>query len=99
MNFNDRWHRVPPLPGQHSILAQIAYAFAAIVLLVLGFFFVTVALVAGAIAALVILTRLWWISRRIHCPNTATDLEGEFTVVERRALNGRGHDAASDPRP
>jgi hypothetical protein len=55
-------------------------------LLAVGFFFVTVALVAGAIVALVILTRLWWVSRKLRRAQEQTELHGEFTVVERHAL-------------
>ena len=51
----------------------------------LAFFFITVALVAGALLALVIAVRWWWAMRRIRAAREAAGpLEGEYTVVDRQ---------------
>lgn len=65
-------------------LGKLAYAVVAAALFVLAFFFLTVALVAGAIVALVLLGRFWWLSRKLRRAREESALEGEFTVVERR---------------
>jgi hypothetical protein len=65
-------------------LGKLAYGVIGAALLVLGFFFLTVALVAGAIVALAVIARLWWISRQARRARDESALEGEFTVVERR---------------
>ena len=85
MSAHDRSDLPPPIPEKHSWPAKVLYALLAIVLLAVGFFFVTVALVAGAIVALIILARLWWASRKLRRAQERTELEGEFTVVEQHA--------------
>ena len=53
-------------------------------LVVLAFFFLTVALVAGALLALAIAVRFWWLMRRVRAEREASAaLEGEYTVVEK----------------
>ena len=52
--------------------------------LVVGFFFLTVALAAGAIVALVILARLWWVTRALRRTPEHAEIEGEFAVIEGR---------------
>ncbi len=55
-----------------------------IVILVLGFFFLTIALVAGAILAAIIGARLWWQMRKLKRAAAAHGpMEGEYVVVER----------------
>jgi hypothetical protein len=63
---------------------RVLYAILGLVLLVLAFFFLTVALVAGALIALVVLARLWWISRKLRREAGGDALEGEYRVVSRR---------------
>src|SRR5688572_17004573 len=70
--------RVASWPG------RMLYGLVAITVLVIGFFFLTIALVAGALVALVILARLWWISRRPRPAQELADIEGEFAVIEQR---------------
>jgi membrane protein implicated in regulation of membrane protease activity len=64
--------------------ARVGYGLVAALLIVAGFFFLTVALAAGAIVAMFILARLWWVSRSGRHASQHTDIEGEFTVVDRR---------------
>lgn len=67
-----------------SWLQRIGFALLGLVILVAGFFFLTVALVAGALVALAIGIRIWWTLRRLRKQAQASAaLEGEFTVVER----------------
>ena len=62
---------------------RIVLAAAALALVVLGFFFLAVALTAGAVLAGVILIRLWWLQRRIRKAEEARYLTTEYTVVDR----------------
>lgn len=59
--------------------------------IVLAFFFLTIALVAGASLAIVIAVRFWWVLRRVRAAQHASaPLEGEYTVVKRPGLDERG---------
>lgn len=49
---------------------------------VLGFFFLTMALVAGAILAAVILLRLWWLKRKLRSAAISGTYEGDYVVIE-----------------
>lgn len=62
---------------------RVLYAVLGLALLVLAFFFLTVALVAGALVAMVVLARLWWISRKLGARPADDTLEGEFRIVSR----------------
>jgi membrane protein implicated in regulation of membrane protease activity len=68
----------------YRLVVRVVYALACAALFVLAFFFLTVALIAGAIVALVVIGRLWWMSRKLSRTQEQTEIEGEFTVVERR---------------
>jgi predicted lipid-binding transport protein (Tim44 family) len=48
-----------------SWIARILLSLATVGLVIVGFFFLTVALVVGALIALVIGVRLWWMIRKI----------------------------------
>jgi hypothetical protein len=54
-----------------------------VALVVLGFFFLAAALVAGALLGAVILIRLWWLQRKIRKAEEARYLTTEYTVVDR----------------
>lgn len=73
---------------------KVLYAVLGLALLVLAFFFLTVALVAGALIALVVLARLWWISRKLNKEAGGDALEGEYRVVTPRLEDENG-----PPRP
>lgn len=79
-----------------GLLGRIVLAIATLALVVVGFFFFTIALVAGAILALVIGVRLWWTLRKFKRaqaemgsmqrePGSGTGgaIDGEYQVVER----------------
>lgn len=73
---------------------RVLYAIVGLALVMLAFFFLTVALVAGALLALAILARLWWISRKLRRKPGGAALEGEYRVVSRRdgdTANGEKH--------
>jgi hypothetical protein len=61
---------------------KLAFGAIALPLLVLAFFFLTVALVAGAIVALALLGRFWWLSRKLRRAREASAIDGEYTVIE-----------------
>ncbi len=68
-------------------IARILVALVTMALVVLGFFFLTVALIAGTIVATVVGARLWWTLRRLkRAQPAATDdanvVEGDFHVIE-----------------
>jgi uncharacterized protein HemY len=77
-------------------IARILLTLTTLALVVVGFFFFTVALVVGAVIALVIGVRLWWILRKLkrahgdlrgastHAAGTSV-VDGEYQVVERES--------------
>ena len=77
-------HGTPLMPRAISWPARVLYGVLLVTALVVGFFFLTIVLVAGAIVALVILARLWWISRAVRHSREQAEIEGEFAVIERR---------------
>jgi hypothetical protein len=64
-------------------LERVLYAIGGLAVVIAGFFFLTVAIVVGAILALVIIARLWWLSRQIRKARNRNVVEGEYEVVER----------------
>jgi uncharacterized membrane protein len=70
-------------------LERVLYAAGAIVVVVIGFFFVTVAFFVGALLALAIVARLWWISRKLKQARNQDVVEGEYEVVERSESDRR----------
>jgi hypothetical protein len=64
-------------------LQRAALAALGITAIALAFFFITIALVAGALLALSIAVRWWWMTRRIRAARKAAGpLEGEYVVIE-----------------
>ena len=81
-------HRRDPLfltfePRRTNWLERVLYAVGGVAVIVIGFFCVTVAIVVGAILALVIVARLWWLSRKLERARNRNVVEGEYKVVER----------------
>ncbi len=77
---------------QGGWLTRIAVTLVTLVLVVLGFFFFTVALIAGALVALVVGVRLWWTLRKLKraqgtvtADASATVVEGDYTVIEQES--------------
>ncbi|MBI4195336.1 MAG: hypothetical protein HY526_09685 [Betaproteobacteria bacterium] len=75
-------------PRELNFLEKILYAIVGAVVLVTAFFFLTVAIIAGAFLALAIIARWWWISRKLRRAARDETLEGQYTVVERSSGNG-----------
>lgn len=79
----------PATPGW---IARILLTLGTLTLVVLGFFFLTIALAVGAVVALVIGVRLWWTLRKLkksspvsqQTPTTRNDtvVDGEYRVIE-----------------
>ena len=67
---------------QAGLIERIVFFVLGLVVLVAAFFFVGVALIAGAILAAVILLRFWWIRRKLRQAQTGTFVEGEYRIVE-----------------
>jgi hypothetical protein len=70
-------------------ISRILVALITTVLVILGFFFFTVALVAGAIVAAVFGARLWWTLRKLkraqaeaNDVNDATVVDGDYRIIE-----------------
>jgi hypothetical protein len=63
--------------AQRALLTLVGAA-----VLVLAFFFITLALIAGSLLAIGIAVRWWWIVRRLRAADkAAAPLEAEYTVV------------------
>lgn len=87
--MNER--NAPPLltyrTGGRNWLQRAALTALGLAVIVLAFFFLTVALVAGALLAAVIAVRFWWIMRKVRAAQKASaPLEGEYTVTDRAEL-------------
>lgn len=65
-----------------GLLERIVFFALGLVVLVAAFFFIGIALVAGAILAGVILIRWWWLQRKLRRAREDSFVEGEYTVVE-----------------
>lgn len=65
---------------------RILLGIVTVAIVVLGFFFLTVALVAGAIVAAVVLARIWWLARKMRAAQRDAAIDGEYVVVERAVL-------------
>ena len=70
-----------------SWLQRVLFILVGTVFAVAAFFFLAVALAAGAVIALVIGIRWWWVLRGIRARARASEaLEGEYSVVERQPI-------------
>ena len=67
---------------QAGLLERIVFFVLGLVVLVAAFFFIGIALIAGAILAGVILIRFWWLKRKLQRAQQDSFVEGEYTVVE-----------------
>ena len=85
-----------PKPGW---LARILITLATLTLAILGFFFLTMALAVGAVVALVIGVRVWWLLRRLKRGQRVDDaftpaasdhvVDGEYRVIKRESTATR----------
>ena len=64
-------------------LERVLFAIGGVAIILVGFFFLTAALIAGALLALVVVARLWWLSRKLQRAQRRSVVEGEYEVVER----------------
>jgi hypothetical protein len=76
------------LPAAGAIVERIVIGAVALVLFVLGFFFLAAALVAGAVLVTVFLIRVWWLRRKIRQAEEASYLTTEYEVVDREPQQG-----------
>ena len=90
--------RTITLSGGRHWLARAALTVAGLALLVLAFFFITMALAAGAVAGAVLAARWWWRSRRREA-EAENVVEGEYVVVERETPARIGTPAEPPPQP
>ena len=67
---------------QAGLIERIVFFALGLVVLVAAFFFIGIALIAGAILAGVILLRFWWIKRKLRQTQEESYVEGEYRVVE-----------------
>jgi len=67
---------------QAGLLERIVFFALGLTVLVAAFFFIGIALFAGAILAGIILIRWWWLQRRLRREAAGSWVEGEYTVVE-----------------
>ena len=80
-------------PSHGGWLQRALLAVAAAGIVLVGFFFLTVALVAGAILAGVIAVRWWWFVRklkqRVRAQQGPAPLEGDYSVVQPQRVEYR----------
>jgi type IV secretory pathway VirB3-like protein len=69
-----------------SLPERIVYGVLLAAVLVLGFFFLVAALIAGAILALLALARFWWVKRRLKQAADQEFITTEYSVIERERL-------------
>ena len=67
---------------QAGLLERIFYFALGLIVLVAAFFFIGIALIAGAILAGVVLLRFWWLKRKLRQTHEDSYVEGEYRVVE-----------------
>ena len=73
-----------PKIRSRSWLQQAALTVVGLTVIVVAFFFITVALIAGALLAIGIALRWWWVVRRLRKTSAKSGpLEGEYVVIER----------------
>ena len=72
-----------------GLLERVVYGVLLLAVLALGFFFLVAALIAGAILAVAVLLRLWWVKRKLT--QAAQD---EFITTEYRVV---GHERLDAP--
>ena len=77
------------LPAVTEIAGRIVVGATALALVVLGFFFLAAALIAGGMLAGVVFIRLWSLQRRIKKAEEARYLTTEYTVVDRERQQDR----------
>ena len=72
-----------------GLVARIAFAVLGLGVAALAFFALTIAVMIGAVVALVIGARWWWLMRRARkAADAAGPIDGEYSVVEREPLDG-----------
>ncbi len=76
----------PFLMQKPSWIARLLLTLTTVALVIAGFFFLTVALVAGALIALVISVRLWWVMRKIK--RAHADLRAAASASEKSVVDG-----------
>ncbi|MBX3663421.1 MAG: hypothetical protein KF804_13300 [Burkholderiales bacterium] len=77
---------------QASLLERIVFFVLGLIVLVAAFFFVGIALLAGAILAGIFLVRWWWLQRKLRRETANTLVEGEYTVIETSITDQRGNE-------
>src|SRR5688572_10699043 len=90
-------------PQKPGWIARILLTLATLGLVIVGFFFLTAALIAGALLALVVGVRLWWTIRKLKRAQAqgetgtasggrsgqGASLDGEYQVIERETSGER----------
>lgn len=74
---------------QAGLIERIIFFVLGLVVLVAAFFFIGIALIAGAILAGVILLRFWWLQRKLRKASDASFVDGEYRVVENAITDRR----------
>lgn len=84
MSNSNHFPLLPPPAHGRNWLHRAGLALVTGAVIVLGFFFLTIALIAGALLATFIALRIWWVMRKFRAAQAAAaPLEGEYTVAER----------------
>lgn len=79
-----------------GLIERTVFFVLGLVVLVAAFFFIGIALIAGAVLAGVFLLRWWWLQRRLRRSEADSWVEGEYTVVETAVTDQRSSEVRAD---
>ena len=72
--------RIPAGMIPQTWLGRVAAALIAASLAVIGLFFLVFALVAATLIAVLVIARIWWVSRKLRAQRDASVIEGAYSV-------------------
>ncbi len=97
MNSDDETRVFSTRMNTQNWLQRAVLFVLAVTIAVVAFFFLTVALIAGAALASIIAVRWWWLTRKLKPQAVDQTFEGEYTVIE-HARNDTESQSRGGPR-
>jgi predicted lipid-binding transport protein (Tim44 family) len=91
--------RIPTGVIPQTWLGRVAAALIAASLAVIGLFFLVFALVAATLIAVLVIARIWWVSRKLRAQRDASVIEGAYSVEVESAPALPAERAESVTRP
>lgn len=97
------------MPQKPGWITRLFLTITTLALVIIGFFFLTALLIAGALIALVVGVRLWWTIRKLKRAQAQGDavnhehenrpLDGEYVVIERESSTSQLPPAPNNTPP